>query len=144
MERVTEIKRTITYLGDIISDLSLTGTQKSKILYSQLFRNYREAQAYLLRFSTGDPELEGLVARLPSLVPSNIFNVQLEGMLLVVIPGCVIPFFAVALILLTAPVSIPYFIIRVVVLRKTKSRIWEAKVTLTQLVNKLRERQENL
>jgi len=60
-------------------------------------------------------------------------------MWLLAIPGCVVPFFGVVLVLLTAPVSIPYFIIRVAVLKRTKSRIWEAMSVLRQLVNRFKE-----
>jgi hypothetical protein len=140
MERHSEIKRTINYLNDIITDLSLTGTRTSRIPYSQLCQNYKEAQVYLQRFSASDQEIEALVAQLPNLLPGSIFNTQLEGMWLLAIPGCVIPIFGVFLVILTAPVSIPYCIIRVAVLRTTKSRILEAKFALRQIVHMLRER----
>jgi hypothetical protein len=140
MEPVRETKLAIIYLDAILTDLSLVGTRKAMISYSQLHQNYTEAQRYLQKFSASDKDIAILVAELPDLVRSNIFNAQLEGTWLLVIPGCIIPLFAVALVVLTAPVSIPYFIIRMVVVRRTKSRISEAKFALTQVVNKLRDR----
>lgn len=133
MDRETELRRRINYVSDLIdkSDLVLTGD--SPLDYYDYYRSHREVIEYLIRW---DRDTEG---QTPELIKPNIFNKKLGGFWTITVLGLLNPFFAILIFTLTFPVSIPYLLIRAIILRRTKNRIEEAKVFLVQSVNRLKE-----
>jgi hypothetical protein len=133
MDKLTEIRRTINYISDLIDESERMTKSDAGIDYHEYYRNYGEVIGYLKaadgRIGDGIPEL----------VKPNIFNGRIGGLWTITLFGLVNPFLAILIFTITFPVSIPYLIIRGFTIRKTMDRIEDAKIFLNHVLNRLNE-----
>ena len=132
MDKATEIRRRINYVTAFIQKSDAVIKGESKDDYYQYYRYYTEVVTYL------NSSTESTSIQIPGLVKPNIFNKRLGGLWTITIWGLLNPFFAILILTITLPISFPYLVIRGIILARTKNRVEETIICLTQIVNDLK------